>query len=101
MFCFVLGLRLYAIVATARKNTAAGLPKKINLPTNRGTSEGPETSVLELSTRRIQPRCAYFCKSIMEDVPKHKSVESDDTKKAHLNWMRLFESFPTVVSECP
>ena len=53
MFCFVLGLRLYTIVATARKNTAAGLPKKINLPTNRGTSEGPETSVLELSTRRI------------------------------------------------
>ena len=81
MFCFVLGLRMYAIVATARKNTAAGLPKKINLPTNRGTSEGPETSVLELSTRRIQPRWAFFCKSIIEDVPKHNPAENDDTKK--------------------
>ena len=74
---------------------------KINLPTNRDSYEGSETAVGKVSARRTQPGCAFFGRCIIKDLPKHNSAENDDTKKAHLDWMRLFESFPTVVSECP
>ena len=54
---------------------------KINLPTNRDSYEGSETAVGKLSARRIPPGCVFFCKSIIEDLPKHNSAENDDTKK--------------------
>ena len=54
---------------------------KINLPTNRDSYEGSETAVGKLSARRIPPRGGFFCKSIIEDLPKHNSAENDDTKK--------------------
>ena len=41
---------------------------KSNLPSNRGTSEGSETSELEYSTRRIQICCVYFCLGIILEV---------------------------------
>ena len=74
---------------------------KINLPTNRDIYEGSETAVGKLSARRIPPRLAFFDKPIIEGLVKHNSAENDDTKKAHLDWMRLLKSFPTVVPECP
>ena len=54
--------------------------KKINLPTNRDSYEGSKTAVGKLLARRILPRCAFFDKSIIEDLQKHSSVENDDKK---------------------
>ena len=56
--------------------------QKNNLPTNRDSYEGSETAVGKVSARRIPPRGGFFCKSIIEDLPKHNSAENDDTKKA-------------------
>ena len=51
------------------------------MPTNRESYGGSETAVGKVSARRIPPRCVFFCKSIIEDLPKHNSAENYDTKQ--------------------
>ena len=49
---------------------------KINSRTNRGTSEGSETSADEYSTRRIQICVVYFCLGIIWKVILKKEVKN-------------------------
>ena len=53
---------------------------KINFRTNRGTSEGPETSEQEYLTRRIQIYRVYFYLGIIWKVMLKKRSKMDHTK---------------------
>ena len=69
------------------------------MPRDWGTSEAPETSVLELSTRRIQLCCIQACRVIsVVYFFKNTCQKSKMKLGSPRQWMRLGESFSCMVS---
>ena len=100
--CNCLAIQLYSdryqSTQFLSRSTAAGLLKRY-FPTNQVTSEGPETSVLELLTRGIYVTWLnsfrkfviyvffFTCQTMKIELgPQHQ-------------WMRLNESFSCVISD--
>ena len=69
-----------------------------NFRTDRGTYEGPQTLVLELSTRRIHACHAYFCLEIVISFSK-LTFKKCRRKNTQHRWIHLDKSFSLAGSD--